>query len=126
MKALKPLPMNCGPLSEMILGLDAGKFSRPRCRVISTSCFKFLAGGILASGEGGGSVFEEGLLPGVEDVGVQVQLVTQVGDGHLVQQVAAQGGDLFVGGEMAALFWHRTFSPVRYIVTEIGEKSNSG
>jgi len=50
MKALKSLGMNCGPLSEMILGLAAGKFSRPRCRVISTSCFKFLAGRILASG----------------------------------------------------------------------------
>ena len=118
--------MNCRAVVGDDPGLGRREFSRPRCRVISTSCFKFLAGRILASGEGGGSVFEEGLLPGVEDVGVQVQLVTQVGDGHLVQQVAAQGGDLFVGGEMAALFWHRTFSPVRYIVTEIGEKSNSG
>ena len=35
--ALKSLAMNCGPLSEMILGCVSGKASRPRCRMISIS-----------------------------------------------------------------------------------------
>ena len=44
--------------------------------------------------EGGRSVLEELLLPGVEQGGRELMLVAEVGDGDVVDQVAPQDGDL--------------------------------
>jgi hypothetical protein len=49
---------------------------------------------------------EELLLPPVEHRGVDAVLIAQVGDGHVLQQVEAQGGHLLLGGEVLACLGH--------------------
>ena len=60
--------------------------------------------------EGGGAVLEELLLPGVEDGRLQVVLVTEIRDGHPVNQMASQDGDLLGGGIMLAWLSHGSSS----------------
>ena len=55
-----------------------------------------LGGGVLAL-EGGGSVLEELLLPEVEQRGGELILVAEVRDGHVVDQMAPEDGDLLDG-----------------------------
>jgi hypothetical protein len=52
-----------------------------------------LGRGVLAF-EGGRSVLEELLLPGVEQRGRELMLVAEIRDGDVVDQVAPQDGDL--------------------------------
>jgi hypothetical protein len=52
--------------------------------------------------EGAGQVLEGQPLPLVEDAGLELVLVTEVRDGHFVNQVATQDGDLLFGTEPAA------------------------
>src|SRR5262245_37936700 len=52
-----------------------------------------LGGGALAL-EGGGAVLEELLLPEVEQGGRELMLIAEVGDGHAVDQVTPEDGDL--------------------------------
>jgi hypothetical protein len=53
--------------------------------------------------EGGGAVLEENLLPVVEEGRLDAVLIAQVGDRDLLQEVAAQDGELLLGREVAAL-----------------------
>jgi hypothetical protein len=56
--------------------------------------------------EGGGAVLEEQLLPGVEEGGLQLVLVTEVGDGHSVDQVTPEDGNLLGGRVVLAGLSH--------------------
>src|SRR5512142_2639744 len=56
--------------------------------------------------EGGGTVLEEQLLPGVEECGLQLVLVTEVGDGHSVDQVTPEDGNLLGGRVVLAGLSH--------------------
>ena len=60
--------------------------------------------------EGGGAVLEELLLPEVEEVDVEVVLLTDVGDGLLLQKVEAKQGDLLLRAEVTALPGHESSS----------------
>src|ERR1700722_6174848 len=47
--------------------------------------------------EGGGAVLEELLLPEVKQGRLELVLVAEIGDGHLVDQMASEDGDLLRG-----------------------------
>jgi len=57
--------------------------------------------------EGGGTVFEEQLLPGVEERGRELVFVAEVGDGHSVDQMSPEDGDLLSGRVVLARLSHR-------------------
>jgi hypothetical protein len=61
--------------------------------------------------EGRRAVLKQFLLPAVEDGGLQLQLVTELGDRLLLQQMAPQDGDLLFCGVVLPLFSH-AFSPL--------------
>jgi hypothetical protein len=48
-------------------------------------------------------VLEELLLPEIEEVDVEAVLLTEVGDGLLLQEVKPKQGDLLLGGERTTL-----------------------
>ena len=52
-----------------------------------------MRGGVLAF-EGGGAVFEELLLPEVEECGRELILVAEVGDRHTIDEMPPEDGDL--------------------------------
>src|SRR5512135_1437446 len=56
--------------------------------------------------EGGGAVLEEQLLPGVEECGLQLVLVTEVGYGHSVYELKPNYGHLLGGRVVLAGFSH--------------------
>jgi hypothetical protein len=56
--------------------------------------------------EGGRAVLEEQLLPGVEQGGLELVLIAKVGDGHLVDQVTPEDGDLLEGRVVLARLSH--------------------
>lgn len=56
--------------------------------------------------EGGGAILEELLLPEGEAVNGEAVLLTDVGDGLLLQEVEAEQGDLLRGGVVTALPGH--------------------
>ena len=75
--------------------------------------------------EGGAAVLEELPLPGVEDGGLELVLVAEVGDGHLVDQVAAEDGDLLDRGVVLAALAHGVFLPSGVMLTRGQENSDS-
>jgi hypothetical protein len=79
-----------------------------------------LAGlGLAAVVEGGVPVLEELLLPAVEEVGRDAEFIAEIGDGHLVEEVAFEGGDLLRSGKVTALPGHdETSVQVRLTRTE--------
>jgi len=50
--------------------------------------------------EGGVTVLEELLEPAVELVGIEAELIAQVGDGDLVEEMAFEDGDLVGAGKV--------------------------
>jgi hypothetical protein len=76
--------------------------------------------------EGGGAVLEELALPGVEDGGPEMMLVAAIGDGHPVDQVPAQDGDLLGRGVVLAGLAHGVFLPSESTLTLGQENSDSG
>src|SRR5262245_4811601 len=60
--------------------------------------------------EGRGAVLEELLLPQVEEVNGQAMLLTDVGDGLVLQEVEAEQGDLLLGGVVTACPGHQCSS----------------
>jgi hypothetical protein len=56
--------------------------------------------------ERGGGVLEEELLPGVEDGGLELILVAAIGDGHSIDEVASEDGDLLGGRVVLARLSH--------------------
>jgi len=62
--------------------------------------------GVAAVIEGGMSVFEELFEPVVDLVGVDVEFVAEVGDGHFVDEVAFEDGDFLWAIEVPALLGH--------------------
>jgi hypothetical protein len=66
----------------------------------------------LLTGAGGlgledhGALLEELFLPEVEERGLEAMLLTDIGDGHLVDEVFAENGQFFGPGEMTAVFGH--------------------
>ena len=62
--------------------------------------------GLAAIVEGGVPVVEELLLPAVEEVGCDAELIAEIGDGHLLDEVAFEGSDLFRSGKVTTLLGH--------------------
>src|SRR6478736_5535715 len=60
--------------------------------------------------EGSGAVLEELLLPEVEESDGKVVLLTDVGDGLLLQEVESEQGDLLFRGKVTALPRHGSSS----------------
>jgi hypothetical protein len=54
------------------------------------------------AGRSGGAVFEELFEPGIELVGVEMEVMAEVGDGNLVEEVAFEAGDLVGGGKVTS------------------------
>jgi hypothetical protein len=75
--------------------------------------------------EGGRPMLEELLLPSVEDVGVEAELVTEVGDRRLLEQMPPQDGHLLLSREPPTLLRHGHFLLRLYMLTARGEMSNS-
>src|SRR4029453_19061476 len=67
-------------------------------------------GAFAGVGEGGGAVLEELFLPEVEEVDVEVVLLTDVGDGLLLQEVEAKQGDFLLRGKVPTLATHNNSS----------------
>src|ERR1700712_2562977 len=82
-------------------------------------------GGVALALEGGGAVLEEGPLPGVEDGGLELVLVAEVGDGDLVDEVTAEDGDLLGGGVVLAGLSHRVVLRSGPMLTLAQENSDS-
>src|SRR6185437_8019684 len=61
---------------------------------------------LVVSGEGGGAVFEEGLLPEVEKVDGDAVFLADLGDGYFFDEVLSEQGDFLFGAEMATLLSH--------------------
>ena len=62
--------------------------------------------GLAAIVEGGMTVLEELLEPGVELVGVEAELIAQVRNGDLVDEVPLEDGDLLGAGKVTTLLGH--------------------
>ena len=77
-------------------------------------------------GEGRGPVLEELFLPEIEEVDVEVVLLTDVRDGLLLQEVEAEQGDLLLGGERTTLTSHDKSSARVLPLTLTKAKSSSG
>ena len=60
----------------------------------------------VVTGEGGGAVLEEELLPGVEVGDGEAVFFADVGDGDLVEEVLSEQGDLLLRGKVTALTAH--------------------
>jgi hypothetical protein len=75
--------------------------------------------------EDGGAVLEELLLPGVEEGGLEVVLVADVGDGHPVDEVASEEGDLLGGGVVLAGLAHGRISCKGCTLTQTRDHSIS-
>ena len=58
--------------------------------------------GLAVALEGGGAVFEQLLLPAIEEVGIQTVLIAQVGDGHALQQVTPEDVELLLRREVSS------------------------
>jgi hypothetical protein len=69
-----------------------------------------VGGAAVGAFEGGGAVLEELLLPGVEEGGLEMVLVAEIGDGHPVDEVASEDGDLLGGGVVRAGLAHGRIS----------------
>ena len=82
-------------------------------------------GGLALALEGGGAVLEELPLPGVEDGGLELMLVAEIGDGHLVDEVASEDGDLLGRGVILAGLAHRVFLASGSMLTLARENSDS-
>src|SRR6516164_487131 len=72
-----------------------------------------LTRGPLLALKGGGSVLEKLLLPPVKDRRPQTLFFTELGNRHLVQQVAPEDGNFLLGGVILAIVFH-TFSRLSY------------
>ena len=151
MKFLKSRAMNAEPLSEITRGRASGYCSLARCELLGDlgddavfapqSSFERLdltlelllaTGGGSLGRQGLGGVVEELALPLVEDAGLELVLVTEVGDRDLVGEVPTQDGGLVLGGEAAAflswahgtprdsVFWSLLESVSRGTVTHLG------
>ena len=68
---------------------------------------------------------EELPLPGVEDGGLELMLVAGVGDGHLVDEVASEDGDLLGRSVILAGLAHRVFLASGAMLTLARENSDS-
>jgi hypothetical protein len=51
------------------------------------------------------AVFEELLLPAVEQVGSDAELIAEIGDRSFLEEVAFEDGDLLGAGKVAACSW---------------------
>jgi hypothetical protein len=56
--------------------------------------------------ESGVAVLEELLLPAIEEVGSDAEFVAEIGDRHLLNKVAFEGGDLLRSGKVTTLRGH--------------------
>ncbi len=56
--------------------------------------------------EGSVTVLEELLLPAIEQVGPDVQLIAEIGDRNLFEKVAFENGDLLGAGKMSTCHVH--------------------
>jgi hypothetical protein len=74
--------------------------------------------------EGSGAILEELLLPEIEEVDGELVLVTDVGDGLLLQEVEAQKADLLLRGEVTTLPWHE-YSSARVLPLTLPKESSS-
>ena len=83
-----------------------------------------LGRGVLAL-EGGGAVLEELLLPEVEQGGRELMLVAEVRDGHVVDQMAPEDGDLLDRRIVLAGLSHGE-TPAELYITRVGRLSISG
>jgi hypothetical protein len=72
---------------DLVLALELGLQPGDDAEVLG-------AGGRVLALEGRGAVLEEDLLPAVEEGRRELVLVTEVGDGHLVDQVPSEDGYL--------------------------------
>jgi len=75
---------------DLVLALELVAQGRDETEVLA------FGSGVLAL-EGDGAVLEELLLPGVEQRGRELMLVAEVGDGDVVNQMAAEDGHLLDG-----------------------------
>src|SRR4051794_28911331 len=66
----------------------------------------FSAGRRVLSLKGGGAVLEEDLLPGVEERGRELVLVAEVRDGHPIDQMPPEDGNLLGGRVVLAGLSH--------------------
>src|SRR6516164_10349672 len=64
----------------------------------------------IVSGEGGGAVFEEGLLPEVEEVDGDAVFLADLGDRNFFDEVLSEQGDFLFGAEVAPLLSHECSS----------------
>src|SRR5947209_2588797 len=76
--------------------------------------------------EGGGAVVEELLLPEVEEGDGEVVLLTDVGDGLLLQEVEAEQGHLLFRAKVPALTRHGSSSARVLPLTPAKASSSSG
>jgi hypothetical protein len=61
---------------------------------------------LIVDSEGGGAVFEEGLLPEIEEVDGDTVFLTDLGDGDFFDEVLPEQGDFLFGAEVATLLSH--------------------
>src|SRR5215831_567675 len=64
----------------------------------------------IVGGEGGGAVFEEGLLPEVKEIDGNAVFLADLGDGDFFDEVLSEQGDFLFGAEVATLLSHECSS----------------
>lgn len=83
--------------------------------------------GLSAVVEGDVSVLEERPLPQIEEGGIDVELIAQVGNGDAFEQMAFDDAGLFLRGEMtprSPVVGHK-YTSVQNMLTQTGASSNS-
>src|SRR5215469_14189292 len=64
----------------------------------------------IVDGEGSGAVFEEGLLPEVEEIDGDAVFLADLGDGDFFDEMLSEQSDFLFGAEVAALLRHECSS----------------
>jgi hypothetical protein len=88
---------------DLVLALELGLKRRDDVEVFS-------AGRRISPLEGAGAVLEEDLLPGVEEGRRELVLVAEVGDGHAIDQVPLEDGNVLGRRVVLARLSHGMFS----------------
>jgi hypothetical protein len=72
------------------------------------------------------SPLKKELQPPVKDVGAELELIAQIGDGHLFDEMSLQDDDLFLGGEMPPFgIGTHGIPPLGLLLTQPGQNSIS-
>jgi hypothetical protein len=82
--------------------------------------------GLAAVVEGGVTVLEELLEPGIDLVGVELKFIAEVGDGDFLEEVAFEDGDLLDAGKVTTRLLVHEGTSVQAMLTRAERSSRFG